>query len=50
MLQVLEPPSEDEGFLEIFRDVECSLDSILQSLNLNFTDGCMGEIAEPGRK
>ncbi len=50
MLQVLEPPSEDEGFLAIYRDLECSRESILQALDLDFTRRHMGEIAEQGRK
>jgi len=50
MLQVLEAPSPDEGFVAVLDDRECSLESILQFLNLDFTDGCVREIAEPGRK
>jgi predicted kinase len=50
MLQVLEAPSQDEGFAAVLDDRECSLESILQCLNLDLTGGCVREIAEPGRK
>jgi hypothetical protein len=48
MLQVLEPPSPDEGFLAIYRDLDCSQGNILQALNLDFTRRCMGEVAGQG--